>query len=72
MHAGYQFHSVAQSPVLAQADVILAIDSDVPWIPAVNHPSEQAAIYCVDLDPLKQQMTMWHVPARRLPWLILG
>jgi len=65
LHAGYQFHSVAQNPVLAQADVILTIDSDVPWIPAVNRPSPDAVIYCVDTDPLKSQMTMWHIPARR-------
>jgi acetolactate synthase-1/2/3 large subunit len=65
LHAGFQYHTVAQNPVLAQADVILAIDSDVPWIPAVNRPSPDAAIYCVDVDPLKSQMTMWHVPARR-------
>ena len=32
LHAGFQYHTVAQNPVLAQADVILAIDSDVPWI----------------------------------------
>jgi acetolactate synthase-1/2/3 large subunit len=65
LHAGFQYHTVAQNPVLAQADVILAIDSDVPWIPAVNRPSPGAAIYCIDVDPLKAQMSMWHVPARR-------
>lgn len=65
LHGGFQFHSVAQNPLLAEADVILTIDSDVPWIPSVNRPSENAAIYCVDVDPLKLQMQMWHVPARR-------
>jgi acetolactate synthase I/II/III large subunit len=65
LHAGFQYHTVAQNPVLARADVILAIDSDVPWITAVNRPSAGAAIYCVDVDPLKVQMNMWHVPARR-------
>jgi acetolactate synthase-1/2/3 large subunit len=65
LHAGFQYHTVAQNPVLAQADVILAIDSDVPWITAVNRPSAGAAIYCVDVDPLKTQMNMWQVPARR-------
>ena len=65
MHAGYQFHSVAQNPVLAQADAILAIDSDVPWIPSVNRPSADAVIFCVDMDPLKPAMNMWHIPARR-------
>jgi acetolactate synthase I/II/III large subunit len=65
LHAGFQYHTVAQNPVLAQADVILAIDTDVPWITAVNRPSAGAAIYCVDVDPLKAQMNMWQVPARR-------
>jgi len=65
LHVGFQYHTVAQNPVLAQADVILAIDSDVPWITAVNRPSAGAAIYCVDVDPLKTQMNMWQVPARR-------
>src|SRR6516162_6612105 len=65
LHAGFQYHTVAQNPALAQADVILAIDSDVPWIPAVNRPSPGAAIYCIDVDPLKAQMSIWHVPARR-------
>jgi len=65
LHAGFQYHTVAQNPVLAQADVILAIDSDVPWITAVNRPPAGAAIYCVDVDPLKASMNMWHVPARR-------
>jgi hypothetical protein len=51
--------------VLAEADVVLVIDSDVPWIPAVNRPSGDAAIYYVDVDPLKSQLQMWHVPARR-------
>jgi acetolactate synthase-1/2/3 large subunit len=65
LHAGFQYHTVTQNPVLARADVILVVDSDVPWIPAVNRPSAGAAIYCVDVDPLKSQMSMWHVPARR-------
>ena len=45
LHAGFQYHTSAQNPLLAQADVILVIDSDVPWIPAVNRPSAGAAIY---------------------------
>jgi len=65
LHAGFQYHSVGQNPVLAEADVILVIDSDVPWIPAVNKPAPDAAIYYVDIDPLKSQIQLWDVPARR-------
>lgn len=64
LHAGYQYHSVDQNPVLAEADVVLVVDSDVPWIPVVNRPSQGAAIYYVDIDPLKSQMQVWDVPAR--------
>jgi acetolactate synthase-1/2/3 large subunit len=66
LHAGYQYHSVAQNPVLAEADVILVLDSDVPWIPAINKPSPGAAVYYVDVDPVKPQIMTWYTPARRL------
>ena len=65
LHAGFQYHSTGQNPVLAEADVILVLDSDVPWIPSVNRPSPDAAVYYVDVDPLKSQMQLWDVPARR-------
>jgi acetolactate synthase I/II/III large subunit len=66
LHAGYQFTTTEQNPLLAQADVILVVDSDVPWIPASNRPAPQAAIYAIDVDPLKPETSMWHIPARRL------
>jgi acetolactate synthase-1/2/3 large subunit len=66
LHAGYQFTTSAQNQLLAEADVILVLDSDVPWIYTTNRPSPDAAIYAVDIDPLKASMSMWHVPARRI------
>ncbi len=65
LHGGFQYHSVSQNELLGEADVVLVIDSDVPWIPAVNRPSDDAAIYYVDIDPLKSRIQLWHVPARR-------
>lgn len=65
LHAGFQYHSTGQNPVLAEADTILVLDSDVPWIPSVNRPAAGAAVYYVDIDPLKSQMQLWDVPARR-------
>jgi acetolactate synthase-1/2/3 large subunit len=65
LHAGFQYHSVGQNPILAEADVILVLDSDVPWIPSVNRPAADAAVYQVDIDPLKLQMQLWDFPARR-------
>ena len=65
MHCGYQWTTADQNPLLAEADVILTVDCDVPWIHVTSKPAPDAEIYCVDIDPLKSQMPMWHIPARR-------
>jgi acetolactate synthase I/II/III large subunit len=65
LHLGYQWNRPEQNPVLAEADVILVLGSDVPWIPSHNRPDRSARIYVVDADPLKERMPLWHVPARR-------
>jgi acetolactate synthase-1/2/3 large subunit len=65
MHRGWQFTTREQNPLLAEADVLLVVDSDIPYIFANNRPSPDAAIYVVDVDPLKYGMSLWHVPARR-------
>ena len=66
LHAGYQFTTAEQNETLAAADVILVLDSDVPWIHVSNRPAPDAAIYVVDIDPVKADRTMWHVPAKRI------
>ena len=66
LHAGYQFTTSAQNETLAAADVILVLDSDVPWISDSSRPAPDAAIYVVDIDPVKADRTLWHVPARRI------
>ena len=45
------------------ADVILLLDCDVPWIPSRNPPPENARIYHVDSDPLNQQIPVSFFPA---------
>jgi acetolactate synthase I/II/III large subunit len=65
LYQGNHWNHPFQNEALAEADVILVIDSDVPWIPTVNHPSLGAAIFHIDVDPLKQAMPLWHVDARR-------
>jgi acetolactate synthase-1/2/3 large subunit len=65
MHRGWQFTTTEQNPLLADADVVLIVDSDIPYIFASSRPSPDAAIYVVDIDPLKAGMPLWHVPARR-------
>lgn len=65
MYQGSQGNEPVQNPVLADADVILILDCDVPWIPLVNRPHPAARIFHVDVDPLKEQMPMWYVATKR-------
>ncbi len=62
---GVYWNEQRQNPTLAEADVVLVIDSDVPWIPTVNRPAAEARIYHIDIDPLKQRMPLWYIQARR-------
>ena len=63
-HQGCQWNGGGQSPALAEADVVLVIDSDVPWIPRENKPMKGAKIFHLDVDPLKEQMPLFYIPAQ--------
>jgi acetolactate synthase-1/2/3 large subunit len=65
LYQGNYWNNQSQNPVLAAADAILVVDSDVPWIPTVNRPAPDATVYHIDIDPLKQSMPLWHIEARR-------
>jgi acetolactate synthase-1/2/3 large subunit len=63
-YLGNYWNEPIQNPVLAEADVILVIDCDAPWIPSVNAPSAQAAINHLDVDPLKESIPLRYIKAR--------
>ncbi len=63
LYQGNQWNHPFQNPSLADADLVLVIDSDVPWIPTVSRPADGARIHHIDLDPLKAGMPLWHIPA---------
>jgi acetolactate synthase-1/2/3 large subunit len=65
LYLGNQWNEPQQNPALAAADVLLVIDSDVPWIPTVSRPRDAATIFHIDVDPLKEQMPLWYIAARR-------
>ena len=65
LYQGSQWNEKRQNIALAEADVILVIDSDVPWIPQINKPSRDAKIIHIDVDPLKQQMPLWYIGAEQ-------
>ena len=64
LYQGNQWNEPRQNAALAEADVVLVIDSDVPWIPTSSAPTAEAAIYHIDVDPLKAQMPLWYISAR--------
>ncbi|PWC36497.1 thiamine pyrophosphate-requiring protein [Azospirillum sp. TSO35-2] len=63
MHQGIAWNEPVQNEALAEADYVLVLDSDIPWIPTVNRPNPQATIHHIDVDALKQQMPLWYIPA---------
>jgi acetolactate synthase-1/2/3 large subunit len=65
LYQGSQWNEKRQNMALAEADVVLVIDSDVPWIPQINKPARDARILHIDVDPLKQQMPLWYIGAEQ-------
>lgn len=62
MYVGVQWNEPVQNPGLAEADAVLVIDSDVPWIQTINKPSAKAVIRHIDVDPLKTDIPLWYLP----------
>ena len=65
LYQGSHWNHPFQNDVLAEADVVLVIDSDVPWIPTVSRPADDALIFHIDVDPLKESMPLWYIGAPR-------
>jgi acetolactate synthase-1/2/3 large subunit len=65
LYQGNQWNHPSQNSALAEADFILVVDSDVPWIPTVSKPSNSASIAILDVDPLKQSTPLWSIKARQ-------
>lgn len=57
LHQGYDVR-----PLLEQADVVLALDHDYPYIPTQMQPRADACIIQIDLDPLKERIPLWTFP----------
>lgn len=50
---------------ISNADVILVLDCDVPWIPTQCRPKKNAKVIHIDIDPLKANMALHYIPASR-------
>ncbi|MCH8310186.1 MAG: thiamine pyrophosphate-requiring protein, partial [Chloroflexi bacterium] len=56
----------AGNQYIAEADVILTIDSDVPYIPIKTKPRPDAQLIHIDIDPIKPSIPMWVFPTDSL------
>jgi acetolactate synthase-1/2/3 large subunit len=60
-HLGYRRNSFVD-----EADLILMLDVDVPWINPKVQPQASAQIIHIDIDPLKTGLGYWHFPAKHV------
>jgi acetolactate synthase I/II/III large subunit len=65
-YVGQQGNEHTQNPSLAEADMVLVLDSDVPWIPAFNKPADGVKICHIDIDPLKERTPLWYISAAQV------
>lgn len=56
---------IGRDQSIADADVILVLDCDVPWIPTQCQPRKDAKVVHIDVDPLKPGMAVHYIPAFR-------
>lgn len=48
--------------ILGRADVVLLLESEVPWVPATGAPPPDAVVLQIDLDCVKRTMPTWSYP----------
>ncbi|KAI8627321.1 thiamine pyrophosphate enzyme [Xylariaceae sp. FL1651] len=63
-HPGWLGLRFGADDSIKEADVILILDCDVPWIPTQCKPKEGIKIFHIDVDPLKNLMPLSYVPAQ--------
>lgn len=57
MHAGF-----SPGPLLGDADLVIVVESDVPWYPSVQRPSADCKVIQVGVDPLYSRYPMRSFP----------
>lgn len=63
-HPGWLGLRYGVEDAVRTADTIIVLDCDVPWIPTQCKPKEDAKVFHIDVDPLKQVMPLHYIPAQ--------
>lgn len=61
-HPCYVEDDNVAAELLRDADLVLIVDSEVPWVPLNRQPPETARVVQIDLDPTKATMVNWAFP----------
>jgi acetolactate synthase-1/2/3 large subunit len=56
-HWGYRAGTTVQD-----ADLILLVDTDVPWVPKLGAPRSGTPVVQIDVDPIKPHIVLWDFP----------
>jgi acetolactate synthase-1/2/3 large subunit len=59
-HLGYR-----RNTLIKDADLILMIDIDVPWIMSKVSPQPGCRFFFIDADPIKSNLGFWHFPSEK-------
>ena len=60
--AAHPLYAGAATTELTSADAVLLLDVEVPWVPALDAPPEDAAVVQIDVDCVKPTMPSWRYP----------
>jgi thiamine pyrophosphate-dependent acetolactate synthase large subunit-like protein len=63
-HPGWLGLKYGAEDAIRTADTIIVLDCDVPWIPTQCKPKEDAKVFHIDVDPLKQVMPLFYIAAQ--------
>lgn len=63
-HPGWLGLRYGADQSVTEADVIIVVDCDVPWIQTRCKPKEDAKIFHIDVDPLKQIMPLFYIQSQ--------
>ncbi|RJE25976.1 Thiamine pyrophosphate enzyme [Aspergillus sclerotialis] len=56
---------IGSHEAIPKADVIVVVDAAVPWIPVLCRPSPEAKIIHIDIDPLKENLSLFYISAKQ-------
>ncbi|CVK94627.1 uncharacterized protein FMAN_03650 [Fusarium mangiferae] len=61
LYVGNHWSEGLPNGILDNADVVLVLDCDVPWIKSVFRPCKDAKLYHIDCNPLKVNTSLFHI-----------